>query len=85
MNMTDFDTLITDMNSTDRLSTSIVDEKDRSLCFNHRDELDSADTNRSWRHGTRTVLLHVCMLYIASMHAIYSASLAWDYVSQGNA
>ena len=27
------------MNSTDLFSTSIADDKDRSRCFNHRDEL----------------------------------------------
>ena len=40
---------------------------------------------RQYKSVLARVLLHVCMLYIASMHAIYSASLAWDYVSQGNA
>ena len=37
------------MNSTDRLSTSIIDENDRSRCFSHSDELDS------------TVQIDVCM------------------------
>ena len=33
---------VTEMNPTVRLSTLIVDEKGRSLCFNHSNELDSA-------------------------------------------
>ena len=36
----DFDASVTDMNSIDRLSTSMVNENDRSRFFNHRDKLD---------------------------------------------
>ena len=48
---TDFDASITEINLTNRLPTSIVDENDKSQCFNHRDELDS--TVQVGR-GTRT-------------------------------
>ena len=57
-----FDASITEMNSTDGLFTSIVDKRGRSVCFNHRDELDNAVR----------VLLHACQMLYTSHACVLS-------------
>ena len=61
------------MNSTDRLSTSIADEKDRSRCFNHRDELRIDQLWHAYAYNM------YCMLYIVSMRAINIALASFIY------
>ena len=58
------------MNSIDRFSTSIVDEKDRSQCFNYGDELR---IDRSW-HAYAYYNMH-----IAYVNAIYSKHACYKY------
>ena len=55
------------MNSTDRFPTSIADEKDRSRCFNNRNELR---IDRSW---------HAYAYHVACMNAIYSKHACYKY------
>ena len=64
-NTTDFDASVPEMNSTVLLSTLIVDENGRSLCFNHRDELDSAVYIDLGTHTATAEVLQACVLYIA--------------------
>ena len=63
------------MNSTDRLSTSIADEKDRSRCFNHRDELR---IDRSW-HAYAYMYMRIACYIIVSMRAINIALASFIY------
>ena len=81
------------MNSTDRFSTSIADEKDRSRCFNHRNELR---IDRSWHAYAYAYCMHECYIIIVSIRAINIALASfiytrlfiymdYSYVSQRNA
>ena len=63
------------MNLTDRFSTSIADEKDRSRCFNHGDELI---IDRSW-HAYAYTSMHECYNYTVSMRAINIALASYIY------
>ena len=72
---------ITEMNSTDLLSTSIVDKSDISMFQLQRRTRQYSTLYRSVRSTrTRIACMNVYVLYIALASFIYT----WDYVSQKN-